>query len=147
MLSEGARLCDVCGTDISKGATYVAYGLPPEAVALLPMETGDSDLEISRTVENDGNIRLDVCIEVSDLLDRLNDLRGDSSDIYLGSLPAGVVSTPGNSIGGCAPQGGSVAATSVDLPADAGLRQAKGREGRATESRPCGAYSRYSSHR
>jgi hypothetical protein len=52
------------------------------------------------------------------LLDRLNDLRGSSDDIYLGSLPTGIVNTPGNSIGGCAPQGGKVAGTFLDLPAD-----------------------------
>ena len=54
----------------------------------------------------------------NDLLDRLNDLRGSSPDIHLGSLPAGIVSTPGNSIGGCAPQPGRVAGVFVDVPGD-----------------------------
>lgn len=52
----------------------------------------------------------------SDLLDRLSDMRGGSSDIYVGVLPAGVVSTPGNQIGGCGRSG--LAAVFLDLPGD-----------------------------
>lgn len=52
----------------------------------------------------------------SDLLDRLSDLRGGSSDIYVGVLPAGIASTPGNQIGGCGRSG--LAACFLDLPGD-----------------------------
>lgn len=52
----------------------------------------------------------------SDLLDRLGDLRGGSSDIYVGVLPAGIVNTPGNQIGGCGR--GGLAAVFLDLPDD-----------------------------
>jgi hypothetical protein len=80
------------------------------------IQTGYTTISFGETVT--GNLANGCGNGLNDLLDRLNDLRGSSPDIYLGSLPAGVVSTPGNSIGGCAPQGGQVAATFVDLPAD-----------------------------
>lgn len=52
----------------------------------------------------------------SHLLDRLSDLRGGSSDIYVGVLPAGVINTPGNQIGGCARVG--LAAVFLDFSSD-----------------------------
>jgi hypothetical protein len=57
----------------------------------------------------------DGCTDgMEELVDRLDDLRGDSEDIYLGSLPATISSTMGNEIAGCAPTPGNVAATFVD---------------------------------
>jgi hypothetical protein len=52
----------------------------------------------------------------SALLDTLSDMRGGSSDIYVGVLPAGIVNTPGNQIGGCGRSG--LAAVFLDLPGD-----------------------------
>ena len=52
----------------------------------------------------------------NDLLDRLRDLKGGSSDIYFGGLPAGVAFSPGNRILGCSPTGDGVAAAFVDVP-------------------------------
>jgi hypothetical protein len=53
-----------------------------------------------------------------DLLSKLNELRGSSPDIYLGVLPAGVIETAGNTIGGDAIEGGKAAGVFVDSPAD-----------------------------
>jgi hypothetical protein len=80
------------------------------------IQTGYTTLNFAETVT--GNVANGCGSGFNDLLDRLNDLRGSSPDIYLGSLPAGIVSTPGNSIGGCAPQPGRVAGVFVDLPGD-----------------------------
>jgi hypothetical protein len=80
------------------------------------IETGYTTLSFSETVT--GNLAKGCGNGLNDLLSKLNDLRGSSTDIYLGSLPAGVRETPGNSIGGCAPQPGRQAAVYVDLPAD-----------------------------
>jgi hypothetical protein len=80
------------------------------------IETGYTTLSFSETVT--GNLAKGCGKGLNDLLSRLSDLRGSSPDIYLGSLPAGVVGTPGNSIGGCAPQPGRQAAVFVDLPGD-----------------------------
>jgi hypothetical protein len=80
------------------------------------IQTGYTTLTLNQVVT--GNVANGCGDGFNTLLDQLNDLRGSSSDIYLGSLPAGVVGIPGNSIGGCAPQGGSVAGVFVDLPAD-----------------------------
>jgi hypothetical protein len=79
-------------------------------------QTGYTTLSFGETVT--GNVANGCGSGFNHLLDRLNDLRGSSPDIYLGSLPAGVVFTPGNSIGGCAPQGGQVSAVFVDVPGD-----------------------------
>jgi hypothetical protein len=117
------------------------------------IQTGYNTLTFGETVT--GNVASGCGNGLNDLLDRLNDLRGSSSDIYLGSLPAGVVSTPGNSIGGCAPQGGSVAAVFVDLPADVpheighalGRRHAPCTGGRCNPppADPDGSYPQYGS--
>jgi hypothetical protein len=80
------------------------------------VETGYTTLSFGETVT--GNLAGGCGNGLNDLLSKLSDLRGSSPDIYLGSLPAGVVETPGNSIGGCAPQPGRQAAVYVDLPGD-----------------------------
>ena len=80
------------------------------------IQTGYTTINFNETVT--GNVANGCGSGFSDLLDRLDDLRGSSDDIYLGILPAGIVGTPGNSIGGCAPQGGKTAATFVDQAAD-----------------------------
>jgi hypothetical protein len=80
------------------------------------IQTGYATITFGETVT--GNVANGCGSGFDHLLDRLNDLRGSSPDIYLGSLPAGVVGTPGNSIGGCAPQNGQVAAVFVDTPGD-----------------------------
>jgi hypothetical protein len=80
------------------------------------IETGYTTLSFGETVT--GNLAKGCGKGLNDLLGKLNDLRGSSPDIYLGSLPAGVRETPGNSIGGCAPQPGRQAAVYVDLAAD-----------------------------
>jgi len=76
------------------------------------IQTGYTTLNFSESVT--GNVANGCGDGLNDLLDRLDDLRGSSGDIYLGSLPAGILNTPGNSVGGCAPQGGKTAATFVD---------------------------------
>ena len=76
------------------------------------IQTGYNTLNFNESVT--GNVANGCGSGLNDLLDRLNDLRGSSGDIYLGSLPAGILNTPGNSVGGCAPQGGKTAATFVD---------------------------------
>jgi hypothetical protein len=48
------------------------------------------------------------------LVDALQDLRGGSTDVYYGSLPAGLVCVA--SVGGCSPTGDGVAAGFVDVP-------------------------------
>jgi hypothetical protein len=80
------------------------------------IETGYTTLSFAETVT--GNVANGCGNGLNDLLSKLSDLQGSSPDIYLGSLPAGVVETPGNSIGGCAPQPGRQAAVFVDLPGD-----------------------------
>ena len=80
------------------------------------IESGYTTLSFGETVT--GNVASGCGNGLNDLLGKLSDLRGSSPDIYLGSLPAGVVGTPGNSIGGCAPQPGRQAAVFVDLPGD-----------------------------
>jgi len=54
-------VCDVCGEEIPKGTRYVAYRVPPKAAALL--RNDDPELNVSSTIEKDGNVRLDVCLE------------------------------------------------------------------------------------
>jgi hypothetical protein len=76
------------------------------------IQTGYATLDFSESVT--ANLANGCGSGLNNLLDRLNDLRGSSGDIYLGSLPAGILNTPGNSVGGCAPQGGKTAATFVD---------------------------------
>lgn len=78
------------------------------------IQTGYTTLNFNESVT--GNVANGCGTGMDDLLDWLDDLRGSSGDIYLGSLPAGILSTPGNSVGGCAPQGGKTAATFVDYP-------------------------------
>jgi hypothetical protein len=81
------------------------------------IQTGYTTLNFNESVT--GNVANGCGSGFNDLLDRLNDLRGSSGDIYLGTLPAGILSTPGNSVGGCAPQGGKTAATFVDYTVNA----------------------------
>jgi hypothetical protein len=80
------------------------------------IESGYTTLSFGETVT--GNVASGCGNGLNDLLGKLSDMRGSSPDIYLGSLPAGVVGTPGNSIGGCAPQPGRQSAVFVDLPGD-----------------------------
>jgi hypothetical protein len=49
------------------------------------------------------------------LTDSLGDLRGDSSDIYFGGLPAGVGGMAGNCVIGCSPTGDGVGAAFIDF--------------------------------
>jgi hypothetical protein len=77
-------------------------------------QIGYAPLAFNETVTSTSPVTSGCGNGLNDLLDRLNDLRGGSSDIYLGTLPAGLVGSPGNTVGGCAPVGGSVAATFVD---------------------------------
>ena len=80
------------------------------------IQVGYTTMDFSEDVT--GNVANGCGSGFNHLLDRLNDLRGSSDDIYLGSLPSGIQNTPGNSIGGCAPQGGKVAGTFLDLTGD-----------------------------
>ena len=50
-----------------------------------------------------------------ELTDSLGDLRGDSSDIYFGGLPAGVGGMAGNCVIGCSPTGDGVGAAFIDF--------------------------------
>ena len=84
-------------------------------------QIGYATLTFNETVTSTSPVTSGCGNGMNDLLDRLNDLRGGSDDIYLGTLPAGLVGSPGNTVGGCAPVGGNVAATFVDWapnPAD-----------------------------
>ncbi len=56
------------------------------------------------------------CGSYSDVLDRLDDLRGDSSDIYLGIVANNIPLVTGNTVGGCGR--GGLAATFLNNPAD-----------------------------
>jgi len=80
------------------------------------IQTGYTTLNMTKSVT--ANIASGCGDGFNDLLDDLDDLRGDSDDIYLGILPAGISNTPGNSVGGCAPQGGKTAATYIDQAGD-----------------------------
>lgn len=66
MLKDNDRLCDVCGSDISKGENY-RVSMVPEQNALLFKSIIDSaphpDLVPTTTADPKGNIRLDICLE------------------------------------------------------------------------------------
>lgn len=81
------------------------------------IQTGYTTLDFDESVV--GNVGDGCGSGLNHLLDALDDLRGGSDDIYLGTLPAGILNTPGNSVGGCAPQGGKTAATFVDYEVSA----------------------------
>lgn len=77
-------------------------------------QIGYATLAFNETVTSTSPVTSGCGDGMNDLLDKLNDMRGGSEDIYLGTLPAGLVTSPGNTVGGCAPVGGQVAATFVD---------------------------------
>ena len=76
------------------------------------IQTGYTTMDFSESVT--GNVANGCGDGFEDLLSNLDDLRGNSDDIYIGSLPAGIINTPGNTVGGCAPVGGNTAAIFVD---------------------------------
>lgn len=81
-------------------------------------QTGFGTLAFNETVTSTQPVTSGCGSGMNDLLDALDDMRGGSDDIYLGTLPAGLVGTPGNTVGGCAPVGGYSAATFVDWAPD-----------------------------
>lgn len=78
------------------------------------VQSGYSSIEFGEVVT--GTLSGGCTDGFNDLLDRLSDLRGGSSDIYVGVLPPGIQSLPGNQIGGCGDSG--LAACFLDLPQD-----------------------------
>jgi hypothetical protein len=64
MLKEHTRTCDVCGESIPKGEKY-AVNIVPKAKAELFWSLNGSDPEMAATttVDEKGNIRLEICLE------------------------------------------------------------------------------------
>jgi len=62
MLKERKRICDVCGEEIPKGTKFRKSTMPAEAAALL-VAPDDPDLIPTWTVNADGTITMDVCLE------------------------------------------------------------------------------------
>ena len=81
-------------------------------------QTGFGTLAFNETVTSTQPVTSGCGSGMNDLLDALDDMRGGSDDVYLGTLPAGLVGAPGNTVGGCAPVGGYSAATFVDWASD-----------------------------
>jgi hypothetical protein len=61
MFKDGVRTCDVCGESIPKGTEYAMHVLPQYTAKLLIDE--DNDLVSTFTVDADGNVRLDICLD------------------------------------------------------------------------------------
>jgi len=62
MLSEGKRVCDICGEEIPKGTKFRQNHLPPEAAAMLS-DPDDPELRATFTVNPDGTLTLDRCLD------------------------------------------------------------------------------------
>jgi hypothetical protein len=64
MLKSGVRSCDVCDKVIPRGEKY-AVSIVPEARAQLFRSLNESspDLAATFTVDEKGNVRLDICLE------------------------------------------------------------------------------------
>ena len=62
MLKERKRMCDVCGEHIPQGTHYRKSTMPAEAAALLSAP-GDPDLIPTWTVNDDGSVTMDICLE------------------------------------------------------------------------------------
>jgi hypothetical protein len=60
MINGGVRTCDVCGEVIPRGTKYVMHVLPQYAAELLMDE--DHEMVPTFTVDADGNVRLDICL-------------------------------------------------------------------------------------
>ncbi|MFP5228952.1 MAG: hypothetical protein ACLGXA_15140 [Acidobacteriota bacterium] len=110
----GANLAAPTQSDVSTTLIKLSKMYPVGAVN----QIGYATLAFNETVTSTSPVTSGCGNGMNDLLDRLNDLRGGSNDIYLGTLPAGLVNSPGNTVGGCAPVGGAVAATFVDWAPD-----------------------------
>jgi hypothetical protein len=64
MLKDSIRLCDVCGEIIPKGQQYAVTVIPNEKVQLAESAFATSpDTAPTRTVDANGNIRLDICLD------------------------------------------------------------------------------------
>jgi len=61
MRSDGIRICDSCGEVIPMGTKYVRHVLPKDAAKLLIDE--DHELTSAFTVDTDGNVQLDICLD------------------------------------------------------------------------------------
>jgi hypothetical protein len=99
-----------CATTLTKLAKMYPVGSV--------IQTGYTTLAFNETVTSTDPVTSGCGNGMNDLLDRLNDLRGGAEEVYLGTLPAGLVNSPGNTVGGCAPVGGYAAATFVDWAPD-----------------------------
>jgi hypothetical protein len=64
MLKEGVRRCDVCGDVILKGQKYSVSVVPKDQAQLAnSLFEAAPDMAPTRTVDDGGNLRLDICLE------------------------------------------------------------------------------------
>jgi hypothetical protein len=64
MLKEGVRHCDVCGEVILKGQKYSVSLVPKDQAQLADsLFEAAPDMAATRTVDDSGNLRLDICLE------------------------------------------------------------------------------------
>jgi len=62
MLKEHKRICDVCGEEITSGTKYRKSTMPADAATLLAT-ADDPDLIPTWTINADGTITMDICLE------------------------------------------------------------------------------------
>ncbi len=63
MLRNGERFCDVCEVLIPEGERYCVTAMDPEnAKAFLDSDVRDPELLPSWTQEEDGTVRMDICM-------------------------------------------------------------------------------------
>lgn len=64
MLKDNIRLCDLCGEVIPKGQRYAVTIIQREEVLLAESAFATSpDTAPTRTVDANGNLRLDICLD------------------------------------------------------------------------------------
>lgn len=61
MLNEGARVCDICESEIERGTKYRKVTMTAESAALFT-QPDYPDLVFSWTTNQDGTISMDICL-------------------------------------------------------------------------------------
>lgn len=78
MIRDGVRVCDVCEGEIPKGETYrITRLLPEQAQLFLDTQIQDVDMLPTWTQEENGKVRLDICLECH--ISMGNELKSDIS--------------------------------------------------------------------